>query len=133
MASTISRGSGFIYNNKPDGGILFGTNGWESIGGLGVADSPGAWSVDAVDKDVVLRALSGGAINLVTATGDSTTMSNGYGCGSTFDAVLDSATPSGDLKMSMVCMNNATLCAVSIFWFETESECAVYKKELRAK
>jgi hypothetical protein len=59
---------GFIYNNKPEGGFLFGTQGRHSGGGLGLTATAGGWSLDSDRGDVNLRAIQGGGINFSTST-----------------------------------------------------------------
>ncbi len=59
---------GFIYNNKPEGGFLFGTQGRHSGGGLGLASADGEWANDSRAGDVTLRALQGGGINFSTSS-----------------------------------------------------------------
>jgi len=65
--------NGFIVDNVPEGGFLFGTpisgygNGDVNFpGGLGTAYADREWSTDAKAGDVTLRSLNGGDINLAT-------------------------------------------------------------------
>jgi hypothetical protein len=53
----------------------------------------------------------------------------GYNCSSTFDTILNSKTPSGDFKMSHMCLRTSDLCSMSTFFYESENDCKVSEKQ----